>query len=146
MGIQASTAKFNLTIINRFAGTDLDVVSGGIVLKTVNRLRTETFQVNGCAPIQIKNRQTKTFIDQWIMPYSDYTVTYGTTPVSLTVTNLTVKPEVKVFANGVCIGQVKRKKSKMFTVNTGDTITITDSKGNALQTFTMGGWSTTITL
>jgi prepilin-type N-terminal cleavage/methylation domain-containing protein len=94
--------------------------------------------IHQCAPIQIQNNTSpNALIDQFTMPavtYTRFIYAVGSADLTrtLTVTNSSVAPRVKVFANGVQIGSVLNRRSNTYTVRTNDSITVQNNAGTTM--------------
>jgi hypothetical protein len=133
------TATYTLAIKNTFATTDLDVyVNNARQPSFVQDGTTRNYTVPGCALIGITERNNSSNVfDIFLMPYGIATFTRieGAAPVSVSIGNSGVAPELKVFYNGnntsigPHLGQMADTERKSYSINTGDYLWITDATG-----------------
>ena len=160
---------------NSFTNTDVEIfeftteLSGAALTSTnynqgqLNAGVTQKYVVRGCAQVFIRNRTGSTVLDQFVMPYGDFTRIVGASAATLTVVNK-VEKRLQIWRNNtVLIGTVPRGdvhddegekhphiKTKTFKdLTVGDVIYIYSVKGKVstlLTTVTLSQPSTTVTL
>lgn len=144
-GLDSSgTPLFNLTVINGFTNTKLEVFEFDKKLKSTDKKsyvdigQTKTFTPHGCAQIYIKTKDKTTIQDQFVMPYGHFKRQEGTLAATLTVKNLHGHPHhdhgnghlhhhhddhhhhhhghhrIFVYRNDILLGTVNHHKTKTF--------------------------------
>lgn len=93
-GLDSSgTPLFNLTVINGFTVTELEVFEFDQRLTStdnknfVDNGETKTFTPHGCAQIYVKEKNKSTILDQFVMPYGAFKRREGALAATLTVKN-----------------------------------------------------------
>lgn len=173
-GLDSSgTRLFNLTVVNSFTNKDVDVFEFDVKLKTVDGKsqvkagETKVFTPHACSQIFIREHDKSTVIDQFVMPYNNFTRPEGKDAACLTVVNLHHDPHdfdhphdkvfhhhhhhghhrLLVFLNDILLGTVKHDKKKTFCdLRAGDVVTITDKEGTDLATVPLAAGSQTRTV
>lgn len=171
-GLDSSgTPRFNLTVKNGFAATDLEVfefddeLSGALPGQTAAKGylkpgEARAYTPHGCAQIYVRQRGKSTVVDQFVMPYGSFTRVEGLAAASLTVTNK-VEQRLRVFRNAILIGTVPRGdvhddegrahphvKTKTFQdLSAGDLVEIkTDRDLTLLSSFVLAAGTNTATI
>lgn len=119
-GLDSSgTPLFTLVVANTFSATNVEVFEFDTKLKAtdgtmkVNAGQTKTFTPHGCAQIYVratgdsKIMPANVIVDQFVMPYGQFTRKVGALAASLTVTNM-VEKRLLVFRNKILIGTVPK--------------------------------------
>ena len=148
-GLDSSgTDPFILTVTNKQPTENIEVFEfatklnvqppdSGSTVPANNGVRS--FSVRACAQVFFKKEDSSTIRDQLIMPFGATTTTVGATAATLTFTNNTSQPEettkkIRLFNNDMFFAQVKRGKTKTFTIGllSDDVITAYDKNVTTL--------------
>lgn len=108
-GLDSSgTPRFNLTVKNGFAVTELEVFEFDDELSgTVKPGETRVYTPRGCAQIYVRQKGKSTVVDQFVMPWGHTTRLAGAAAASLTIVNR-ADERLRVFRNQVFLGTMPR--------------------------------------
>jgi hypothetical protein len=135
----SGTASATLAIRNTYATTDLDVYVNGVEQSNwVRDGTTRNYTVAGCAIVAVTERNNQNnVLDAFYMPYgvATFTRVEGASTIVVTIRNVDVAPELKVYFNGnntsvgPQLGHMADTERKGYSIKPGDYLWITDSTG-----------------
>jgi hypothetical protein len=141
-------ATVTLTIVNNSGNAVVVKEYGSPVGLTIINGATTTRTVHRCARISVETFLTAETIDTFIMPNVSFTKRYSSSPptmVDLTVTNDGPSNTIAVYDDGLLAGTVGRRgnrRVKVFSIRSGNTITVRDENNVLLETFLLAGATT----
>ncbi len=148
-GVNSSLfSNVTLTVVNNTGSAVAVYEYGSPVVGNILSGTTTTRSVHPCSRVFVKNAITTETIDTFIMPNAASTKRYSAgvpAMTGLTVTNSGPNNAVTVYDDGMLAGIVGRRSNqrvKVFSLKTGDTITVTDERNGVLETFPLAGTTT----